>query len=131
MSAQTDNSTTQCGLEWLKNRRDFLRLRSAKRFSTSHFTLQSGVGGDCSSPEACRVGFTVTTKVGNAVERNRIKRRLRSAARQVFPNSGKPGQDYALIAKRKCLTGPYEAIVRELTQALDHLHANRAKGSKH
>ena len=130
MSAQAENFQSECVLELLKNRKDFVRLRTGKRFSTKHFTVQSGSSDTGSAPDTCRVGFTVTTKVGNAVERNRIKRRRRSIAQEVFPVCGKPGQDYALIAKRKCLTGSHDAIIKDLKQALDHLHVNRAKGSK-
>ena len=56
-----------------------------------------------------RVGFTVTKKVGNAVVRNRVKRRLRAVAAEVFPRLGRAGTDYVVIGRLATLTRPFEA----------------------
>jgi ribonuclease P protein component len=65
-----------------------------------------------------RIGLTVTKKTGNAVVRNRIKRRLRAAAREVVPADGQAGRDYVLIARRRCLTIPYQGLLDDLRRAL-------------
>ncbi|MEM7068378.1 MAG: ribonuclease P protein component [Pseudomonadota bacterium] len=125
--------TSECLVAKLPDRRDFLRLRSGKRYSTSNFTLQAKPTAEHlvdseRSRHACRVGYTVTTKVGNAVVRNRIRRRLKSAVSEVFPVKGKPSHDYALIARRKILSQDFAQLKLDLQQALDRIHSKRAKG---
>ena len=66
------------------------------------------------SGETVRVGFTASRKVGNAVIRNRAKRRLRAAAAQVLTTGGRPGTDYVLIARAGTATRPYAALVADL-----------------
>lgn len=68
-----------------------------------------------------RVGFTVTKKVGNAVVRNRVKRRLRAAADEVFPRAGRVGTDYVVIGRLGTLTRPYEALCADLELAIAKL----------
>jgi len=80
----------------LTKRADFLRLNRGRKFVTPYFILRSAdtpQGG-----EHARVGYTVTTKCGNAVVRNRSKRRLRALVRESMPVLGKPGKDYVFIA---------------------------------
>ena len=108
-------------------------MRSGRRFSTENFTLQAistktTDAGNSVHGEGCRVGYTVTTRVGNAVVRNRIKRRLRAAVTEVFPEYGRRAHDYALIARRNALNTDFTVIKQDLKRALDHVHANRAKG---
>jgi len=64
------------------------------------------------------VGFTASRKVGNAVTRNRAKRRLRSAAASILLGKGKPGTDYVLIARTSTVDRPYHALVADLETAL-------------
>ena len=113
----------------LPGRKDFLRLRSGERHSTANFTLQSKPVELVGKNSSCRVGYTVTTKVGSSVVRNRIRRRLRSAVTEAFPGHCRPGYDYALIARRNALTCDFATIVQELHHALDRIHRNRAKGA--
>lgn len=76
-----------------------------------------------------RVGFTCSKKVGNAVARNRAKRRLRALAAQVLPSRGRAGWDYVLIGRPELTaTHPFEAMLTDLAQALDRVH--RARGPK-
>ena len=75
-----------------------------------------------------RIGYTVTKKTGNAVERNRIRRRLRQAARDVVPRLGHEGYDYVLIARRAALAAPYALLVQELKRALGRLHRAQTEG---
>ena len=70
-----------------------------------------------------RVGFTVSRKVGNAVARNRARRRLRAAVDQVIPTRARPGHDFVVIGRAATLTRPFNALVGDLTTALQRLDA--------
>ena len=70
------------------------------------------------SGETVRVGFTASRKVGNAVRRNRAKRRLRAAAADVLARDGRQGTDYVLIARAATGERPYPELVRDLETAL-------------
>ena len=71
-----------------------------------------------SSVEVVRVGFTASRKVGNAVVRNRAKRRLRAAAAGVLARAGRPGTDYVLIARAATGERRYAELVGDLAAAL-------------
>ena len=71
--------------------------------------------------QAVRVGFTASRKVGNAVIRNRAKRRLRSAAAEVLPCQGRPGTDYVIVARAATGERAYAALVTDLETALRQL----------
>jgi ribonuclease P protein component len=73
---------------------------------------------ECGGADAVRVGFTASRKVGNAVLRNRAKRRLRAAAVAVLPRDGRKGTDYVLIARAGTGERPYAELVRDLEAAL-------------
>ena len=73
--------------------------------------------------DGIRVGYTCSRKVGNAVARNRAKRRLRAAAAEILPRHGRPGWDYVLIGKRAATAGrPFPALCGDLAGALDAIH---------
>jgi ribonuclease P protein component len=65
-----------------------------------------------------RIGFTASRKVGNAVARNRAKRRLRALAAAILLGEGKPGTDYVLIARAGTVDRPYDALIADLAAAL-------------
>ncbi len=69
-----------------------------------------------------RFGFTVTKKVGNAVIRNRIRRRLREAVRLADFSLSKAGHDYVLVARIEALTAPFEELRGEIARALTRIH---------
>ena len=102
----------------LKNRADFLRLRKGRRFTGRNFLVQGAAQSERGM--AARVGFTVTTKVGNAVVRNRIKRRLRNVVRKVFPTKSRPGFDYVLIARRAALRSDFNIMHNFLLEKMKH-----------
>jgi ribonuclease P protein component len=78
-----------------------------------------------------RVGFTVSKKVGNAVERNRVRRRLREMVRLSQAATMQPGHDYVLIGRRAALRMPFERLVEDFSRALDRLQAlGRPHGGK-
>jgi ribonuclease P protein component len=72
------------------------------------------------------VGFTATKKIGNAVVRNRCKRRLREAARQLLPLHGEPGHDYVFVARAGLPDRPWVRLLDDVTAALVSLAAGRA-----
>lgn len=76
-----------------------------------------------------RFGFTVTKKLGNAVLRNRIRRRLKAAMVQTAVSGAKPGYDYVLVARPAAATLPYAELVKELDQAFRRVHHARARKS--
>jgi ribonuclease P protein component len=108
----------------LKTRADFLRVAAGRRRAvTAGLVLQAaprpyGLG----SGTPVRVGFTASRKVGNAVTRNRAKRRLRGAAAAVLPRAGEPGTDYVLIARAHTADRPYAALVADLEAAVRRLN---------
>lgn len=117
----------------LKTRPQFLKVAGARRkWVTPGLVLQAAKApADAGEPEV-RVGFTVTRKVGNAVERNRVKRRLRAAAAEVFPSLGRAGTDYVVVGRMATLTRPFSALKADLEQAvrkLDGSPAGRAGGT--
>ncbi|RDD60353.1 ribonuclease P protein component [Ferruginivarius sediminum] len=79
--------------------------------------------GNEDAPQA-RLGITVSRKVGNSVQRNRARRRLRAAARAVLPEVGRPGYDYVVIGRKATLTRPYADLVADLRTAVRKLSAN-------
>lgn len=101
----------------LKARSDFLKAARGPRKAASGFVLQIRNRHD--DDPAIRVGFTCSKKVGNAVARNRAKRRLREIARLTIPELGKPGHDYVLIGRAKVTAAlPFEQLRADLVKAL-------------
>jgi ribonuclease P protein component len=107
-------------MERLRQRADFLAAASGKKASVAGFMLQVRRRGD-SAP--ARVGFTVSKKVGTAVERNRVRRRLREIVRSMAPGRMRPGHDYVLIGRRTALGAKFERMIGELEGALRRIHA--------
>lgn len=109
-------------MDRLKTRADFLRAARGVRRSTAGLTLEL-----CPTPTAVdghlRVGFTASRKVGNAVARNRAKRRLRAAAAAVLPLHGRSGHDYVLVARTATLTRAFADLLDDLSGALGAAHA--------
>ncbi len=80
------------------------------------FVLQMRPRGD--DDPAMRIGYTVTKKIGNAVVRNRMKRRLRALARELLPDSGVRGADHVLIGRGGGIERDFAVLRAELVKAL-------------
>lgn len=103
----------------IKKRRDFVAAAAkGHKVVASTLVLQGNPPAAGSTSASIRVGFTVTKKVGNAVVRNRIRRRLREAARQLVADNGKPGWDYVVIGRARALDEPFAIILRDLRYAI-------------
>lgn len=106
----------------LKRRAEFLRVAAARRkWAAPGLVLQAAPAGS----EQARVGFTVSRKVGNAVARNRARRRLRAAAEQVMPAEAAAGYDYVLIGRQETLNRPFLSLLKDLRVALKRVGALR------
>ena len=108
-------------MERLKTRADFLRAARGIRRVEGAITLET-----CPTPQGLsgrvRVGFTASKKIGNAVIRNRAKRRLRAAASQLLPLLGRAGHDYVLVARGTAVARPFPALLSDITTALKAAH---------
>nr|WP_294260203.1 ribonuclease P protein component [uncultured Sphingomonas sp.] len=100
----------------MTERRDYLAANGGKRAAMPGFVLQARDRRD--GDDAMRIGITVSKKVGNAVIRNRMKRRFRALARQVLPAHGLAGHDHVLIGRAGGIERPHADLVRELEKAL-------------
>ena len=106
----------------LKRRAEFLRVAASRRkWAAPGLILQAAPAepqDENASAPSIRVGFTCSKKVGNAVARNRAKRRLRAAAREVIGLEATPLHDYVLIGRTETLRRPYALLLQDLRTAL-------------
>lgn len=114
----------------LKKRSEFLYVRDGRYKAQGGVVVQMRetppetppethqASGAVSGEPLIRVGFTATKRIGNAVVRNRAKRRLRALARCVLPQYGLPGYDYVFIARNNTHTRAYDALLDDCSKAL-------------
>ena len=98
----------------LKTRPDFLAVQKGKRLRGPYFLLETLDRGKPDLPP--RIGFTVTKKQGNSVERNRMRRRLKEAVRHIAGVPFQPGHDYVVVARRDTLAVPFDRLIAALSE---------------
>ena len=107
----------------LRKRADFLAAARHLRRVHGAVTLEMAPTPSLAREDATlRLGFTASKKIGNAVARNRAKRRLRAAAYAALPLSGRSGHDYVLVARASVLTCGFAALTNDLAAALGWAH---------
>jgi ribonuclease P protein component len=109
-------------VERLRKRADFLEAATGPRAPAAAFVLQTRTRADTGPP---RVGFTVSKKVGNAVERNRVRRRLREIVRLSDAARFRPGNDYVVVGRRAALNEPFARLIEDFSRALERIHQQR------
>lgn len=116
----------------LKKRAEFLHAATGKRWTAPHFTLQAArrlaAANDDAGPG---LGFTVTKKVGHAVERNRIRRRLKAASVHALGRASgealpRPDHDYVIVARQSAISAPFESLIGDLLTAFAGVHRRRS-----
>ena len=122
-SASRPKGRTLKDMERLKRRQDFVAAAKGLYAAMPGMVVQAR---DRKDDAAARVGFTATKKLGNAVVRNRVKRRLREIARLYLGSSARRGFDYVLIGRAPALERPFADLHQDLTSALKRLHRTGA-----
>lgn len=113
----------------LTERKQFLAAAAhGRRFRSPAFTAQVRDAEEEAGREGLRLGLTASRKVGSAVERNRIRRRLRAAAAQALaPQAGRP-YDLVIVARREVLSAPFPTLIADLSVALDRARPAKPGG---
>src|SRR3954470_17472402 len=114
-------------MERLRQRADFLAAATRIKIPAAAFVLQAKRRAD---QGPARFGFTVSKKVGNAVERNRARRRLREVVRLAATLAGEAGHDYVLIGRRAALALPFGRLQVEFTGALKRAHGKQRAAAR-
>lgn len=111
-------------MDRLVKRKDFVAAAGGLRANHGPFLFQAR---DRADAQPARIGLTVTKKHGNAVERNRIRRRLRAAVRDALPPIARPGFDYVIVARRAVLTAPFADILNDIERGIARLHSGNRR----
>ena len=106
----------------IKRRRDFLAAAKGRKKPMPGLVLQSCTNPHLSGQDIIRFGLTASKRVGNAVIRNRVRRRLRALAYAILPQYGQKGFDYVLIGRAATFSRPHAALVKDLEIALQRIH---------
>ncbi len=110
-------------VERIKRRRDFLKAAKSPAWRGRSAIVQARDRGD---DGPARVGFTVTRKLGNAVARNRIRRRLKEAVRMTAHTQFVDGCDYVFIGRQMAASMPFDAMCQDIETSLERLNAGQS-----
>ena len=106
-------------LNTIKKRIDFIKIsKKGKRIFAKGFILQKYKRDLPIKENAARVGFTITKRIGNAVVRNKIRRRLRTIMREIVNNYLKKNYDYVIIANKKSLSMDYKELKSDIIKTI-------------
>ena len=111
-------------MDRLRQRADFVAAASGPRMASPAFVVQARARKD---DGPIRVGFTVTKKVGNAPERNRVRRRLRELVKRLDTVAMRPHHDYVIVGRRAALDRGFETMFNDLRSSLSRLERQTAK----
>lgn len=111
----------------LRRRSEFLAAAKGARVVRTPFVLQALGRHEPERARTIGIGITVTKKIGNAVARNRARRRLREALRLTLPGMARPGHDYVVVARQAVLTEEFAELRRELDAALSQIGRRTAR----
>lgn len=115
----------------MKKRRDFLAAAKARKWATPGFILQGRRRAHSEDVVGPRVGFTASKKVGNAVARNRAKRRLRAVADMLLGQAGRADWDYVLVARAETTVGrAFSDLRSDLETAISRVHGQKPQKTK-
>jgi ribonuclease P protein component len=112
-------------MERLRRRAEFLAAAGGRKVATAGFVLQALRRRNDGT---IRVGFTVSRKVGTAVERNRVRRRLKDVVKRMAADALRPGHDYVLIGRRAALRLTFGRMIEEFIMALRRLESEAPPG---
>ncbi|RIA47703.1 ribonuclease P protein component [Dichotomicrobium thermohalophilum] len=129
-------------LRTLKDRRDFVRLKSGRRWVTPAFVLQAAPQPEDIKAGGPRFGFTVSRhavahqgpqgrKRGGAVRRNRARRRLKEAVRRVAPVDARPDFDYVVVGRAAALERDFDDLLKDLQKAFAKVHGAERQAKRH
>ena len=113
----------------LKKRKDFVRVASKGLKMDSSGLILQAAQNLCAKDESCRLGYTATKKIGKAHLRNRTKRRLRAAAREIFADNALPRTDYVLIGRYNTASCDFSDLRHNMFTALKRLNKLLTKES--
>ena len=119
-------------IERLKRRADFQRAARGRRARMSAFALQANRrAAPDHEPDrhGARVGFTVTKKLGGAVVRNRIRRRLKEALRLTPELETRPDHDYVVMAQKEALARRFDLLQADLVRAFALVHSSASRAA--
>jgi ribonuclease P protein component len=122
-AARQQDAAAGAALRTLRKRGEYLAAARARRQAVTGMVVQARDRRDGTGHVG--VGITCSRKLGNAVTRNRAKRRLRALAREVLPAAGRPGWDYVLVGRPGVTVArQFDALRDDLREALRRLHAS-------
>tara|TARA_Y100001949_G_C15820802_1_gene257641 strand:- start:266 stop:598 length:333 start_codon:yes stop_codon:yes gene_type:complete len=106
-------------VETIKSSKDFQNAKDGQFVRSSSFLIQAI---ESQNDGLVKVGYTVSKQNGNAVDRNRIKRRLKSVANLVFKKHGIKNWNYVIIGKKNTLNIDFQNLTEELETAVKKIH---------
>lgn len=121
------STDTKTSVGRLKSRPQFLAVRHGEARKGRLFLLEVL---DRKDDAQARVGYTVTKKHGNAVERNRMRRRLKEAVRLNAAFAMKPGHDYVIVGRREVLGAPFSQLSQQLIHRIENRQTNNTRSHK-